>query len=268
MKIACLEHLLPGARLQEKWDFAARAGYSAIELRGLGAYAFRQRLPELRRAVRDGVVLQMVSVDMRHYFGAFDREMRRDAIDQVKSQLSVMADIGGRGVVTPASCGMFSLLLPPFGPPRSAEGDREVLVEGLSELGRHAEKEGVRLFLEPLNRYEDHMVNRLDRAVELVRTVGTGGLCLAGLGVAVDTFHLNIEEDEPAAALRSAGRLVGHVFVGDSNGFQPGAGHLDWSSVRAALSSSGYDGFLTVKCRLRGDEVAAVAGVPAFLRSR
>ncbi|MFC0530869.1 sugar phosphate isomerase/epimerase family protein [Phytohabitans kaempferiae] len=268
MKIACLEHLLPGARLQDKWEFAVRAGYDAIELRGRGSYAFRQRLPELRRAVRDGVVLPMATVDMRHFFGAFDRELRRDAIDQVKSQLSVMADLGGRGVVTPASRGMFSLQLPPFRPPRSADGDREVLVEGLSELGRHAEKEGVRLFLEPLNRYEEHMVNRLDRAAELVRAVGTGGLCMGGLGVAVDTFHLNIEEDDPGAALRVAGRLVGHVYVGDSNGFQPGAGHLDWPSVLTALSCAGYDGFLTLKSRLRGDEVAAVAGVPAFLRSR
>jgi sugar phosphate isomerase/epimerase len=268
VKIACLEHLLPGARLQEKWEFAVRAGYDAIELRGRGAYAFRQRLPELRRAVRDGVVLPTVSVDMRHFFGAFDRELRRDAIDQVKSQLSVMADIGGRGVVTPASRGMFSLQLPPFRPPRSAEGDREVLCEGLTELGRHAEKEGVRLFLEPLNRYEDHMVNRLDKAVDLVRTVGTAGLCLSGLGVAVDTFHLNIEEDDPALALRGAGRLVGHVLVADSNGFQPGAGHLEWSSVLSALSCVGYGGFLTLRSRLRGDEASAVASVPAFLRSR
>jgi sugar phosphate isomerase/epimerase len=268
VKIACLEHLLPGARLQDKWEFALRSGYDAIELRGAGAYAFRQRLPELRRAVRDGVVLPVVAVDMRHFFGAFDRELRRDAIDQVKSQLSVMADLGGRGVVTPASRGMFSMQLPPFRPPRTVEGDREVLVEGLTELGRHAEKEGVRLFLEPLNRYEDHMVNRLDRAAELVRAVGAAGLCAGGLGVAVDTFHLNIEEDDPALALRAAGRLVGHVLVADSNGFQPGAGHLDWSSVLRALSGVGYDGFLAVRCRLRGDEVAAVAAIPAFLRSR
>ncbi|MDQ7905599.1 sugar phosphate isomerase/epimerase family protein [Phytohabitans sp. ZYX-F-186] len=268
MKIACLEHLLPGDRLQDKWEFALRVGYDAIELRGRGAYTLRQRLPELRRAVRDGVVLPTVSVDMRHFFGAFDRELRRDAIDQVKSQLSAMADIGGRGVVTPASRGMFSPLLPPFRPPRSAEGDRDVLVEGLTELGRHAEKEGVRLFLEPLNRYEDHMVNRVDHGAELIRAVGTAGLCVGGLGLAVGTFHLNIEEDHPALAIRGAGRLVGHVLAADSNGFQPGAGHLEWSSVLSALSCVGYDGFLTVKCRLRGDEVAAVASVPAFLRSR
>lgn len=86
--------------------------------------------------------------------------------------------------------------------------------------------------------------------------------------MAVDTFHLNIEEDDPAAALRAAGRLVGHVLVADSNGFQPGAGHLEWSSVLGALSCVGYDGFFTVKCRLRGDEVAAILAAPGFLRSR
>lgn len=263
VKIACQEQLLPGSTLQQKWEFAVAAGYDAIELRGHGAYAFRQRLPELRRAIRDGVILPTVCVDMRHFFGAFDRELRRDALDQMKSQLSVIADIGGRGAVTPASYGMFSLRLPPFTPPRTAEEDRDVLLDGLTELGKHAEKEGVRLFLEPLNRYEDHMVNRLDQALELIRTVGSDGLAIAA-----DTYHMNIEEDVPAAALRAAGRLVGHVQVSDSNRLQPGAGHLDWHAVLAALSCMGYDGFLAVECRLRGNPVEAVAGIPAFLRSR
>lgn len=262
LKIACQEQLLPGTSLQAKWEFAVRAGYDAVELRGHGGYAFRHRLPELRRAARDGVVMPTVCVDMRHFFGAFDRELRRDAVDQMKSQLSVIADIGGRGAVTPASYGMFSLRLPPFQPPRTPARDRAVLLEGLTELGRHAEKEGVRLFLEPLNRYEDHMVNRLDQAVDLVRAAG-----LDGLGVAADTYHMNIEEDDPPAALRATGRLVGHVQVSDSNRLQPGAGHLDWAALLAALSCVGYDGFLTVECRLRGEPSAAVAAIPGFLRS-
>ncbi|MEJ3747208.1 sugar phosphate isomerase/epimerase family protein [Actinomycetes bacterium KLBMP 9797] len=263
LKIACQEQLLPGATLREKWEFAIRAGYDAIELRGHGAYAFRQRLPELRRAVREGIVLPTVCVDMRHFFGAFDRELRRDAVDQMKSQLSVIADIGGRGAVTPASYGMFSLRLPPFQPPRTVHEDREVLLEGLAELGKHAEKEGVRLFLEPLNRYEDHMVNRLAQAAELIRTVDSNGLAICA-----DTYHMNIEEDDPAAALRAAGRLVGHVQVSDSNRLQPGAGHLDWLGVLSALRCTGYDGFLAVECRLRGEPAAAVATIPKFLRSR
>ncbi|XTZ17826.1 sugar phosphate isomerase/epimerase family protein [Micromonospora echinospora] len=261
LRIACQEQLLPGDTLERKWEFALAAGYDAIELRGRAGFAFRDRLPELRRAAADGVVMPTVCVDMPHFFGAFDPDLRRDAIDQMKSQLSVIAEIGGRGAMTPASYGMFSRRLPPFEPPRSEAADREVLVEGLAELGTHAAAEGVELYLEPLNRYEDHMVNRLDQAVDLIKAAGVDAV-----RVVADTYHMNIEEDDPAAAVRAAAGYLGHVQVSDSNRFQPGAGHLDWPAVLGALDASGYQGYLAVECRLRGEPHAAVASVPPFLR--
>jgi sugar phosphate isomerase/epimerase len=259
MKISCQEQLLPGATLPEKWAFAADAGYDAIELRGKGGFGFRERLPELRAAARAGVPMPTVCVEMPHFIGAFDTGLRRDAIAQLRSQLSVIAELGGRGAMTPASWGMFSRRLPPFEPPRSEEDDREVLLEALTSLGEHAASEGVDVYLEPLNRYEDHMVNRLDQAVDLVRAVGNGHV-----KVVADTFHMNIEEDDPAAALRRAVPYLGHVQVSDSNRLQPGAGHLNWRAVLKELED--YDGYLAVECRLRGEPADAVRSVPAFLR--
>jgi sugar phosphate isomerase/epimerase len=253
--------LLPGDTLEQKWEFAVRAGYDAIELRGKADYAFRDRLPELRRAAANGVVMPTVCVDMSHFIGAFDDDLRRDAIEQLRSQLSVIAELGGRGAMTPASYGMFSRRLPPFEPPRSEKEDREVLVAALADLGAHALAEGVRLYLEPLNRYEDHMVNRLEQAVELIVAAGSDGV-----QVVADTYHMNIEEDDPAAALGAAAAHLGHVQVSDSNRFQPGAGHLDWPAVLGALDAIGYDGYLAVECRLRGEPAAAVASIPPFLR--
>jgi sugar phosphate isomerase/epimerase len=261
LKIACQEQLLPGATLQAKWDFARAAGYDAIELRGKGGFAFRDRLPELRVARADGVVMPTVCVDMLHFLGAFDPGQRRDAVAQMKSQLSVIAEIDGIGAQTPASYGMFSRRLPPFEPPRSEAEDREVLLAGLTELGEHARAEGVTLFLEPLNRYEDHMVNRLDQAVGLIREVG-----LDSVRVGIDSYHMNIEEFDPAAAITAAAGYIGHAQVSDSNRFQPGAGHLDWPAWLGSLEAAGYDGYLAVECRLTGDPAEAVRPVPAFLR--
>jgi len=263
IKISAQEQLLPGETLQQKWEFAAAAGYDGIEVRGRGDFAFRDRLPELRRAARDGVPMPSVCVEMLHFFGAFDLARRRDAVRQLKSQLSVIAEIGGPGAVacTPASYGMFSLRLPPFEPPRTPAEDRAVLLDGLAELGEHAAREGATLVLEPLNRYEDHMVNRLEQAVELVEAVG-----LPSVRVLADTYHMNIEEDEPAAALAKAAPWLAHVQVSDSNRFQPGAGHLDWAALLRTLGAAGYDGWLALECRLRGEPAEAVAGVPAFLR--
>lgn len=261
LKTACQEQLLPGDTLQKKWAFAQDAGYDAIELRSAGDFRFRDRLPELKQARADGVVMPTVCVDMLHFFAAFDEGLRRDALEQMKSQLSVAAEIGALGVQTPASYGMFSRRLPPFEPPRTEEQDREVLLAGLTELGEHARQEGVTLYLEPLNRYEDHMVNRLDQAVDLIRAVG-----LDSVRIGIDSYHMNIEETDPSASILAAAPCIGHAQVSDSNRFQPGAGHLDWPAWLGALHGIGYDGYLAVECRLTGDPVAAVRSIPGFLR--
>lgn len=124
LNIAAQEQLLPGDTLQTKWDFAQEAGYGAIELRAKGDFHFASRLDELKQAKKDGVVMPTVCVEMLHFFGAFDDDLRRDALDQMKSQLTVIAEIGGLGAQTPASYGMFSRRLPPSSPraPRRRTG--------------------------------------------------------------------------------------------------------------------------------------------------
>ncbi|MFJ8827859.1 TIM barrel protein [Streptomyces sp. NPDC102467] len=261
LKTAAQEQLLPGSTLQEKWEFAQQAGYDAIELRAKGDLHFASRLPELKQALGDGVVMPTVCVEMLHFFAAFDDDLRRDAIEQMKSQLTVIAEIGGLGAQTPASYGMFSRRLPPFEPPRSEEQDREILLSGLTELGEHAAAEGVTLYLEPLNRYEDHMVNRLEQAAELIKEVG-----LDSVRIGIDSYHMNIEESDPAAAIIAHAPYIGHAQVSDSNRFQPGAGHLDWPAWLSALHTIGYEGYLAAECRLTGDPVEAVRSVPAFLK--
>ena len=264
MKLSCQEQLLPGASLEERWAFAAGAGFEGIELRARGDGQFAARLPELRAAARSGVVMATVCPDTDHFIGDFDADRRRDAVAQLRSQLSVVAELGGAGVLTPASWGMFSLRLPPFTPPRQPADDRKVLREALGELAGHAAAEGVWLAVEPINRYEDYMVNRLDEAVGLADEVerATG---LASVRVCADLFHMNIEEDDLAAAIRAAGPWIVHVHVDDTNRLQPGAGHMDFEGVLGALRAVGYDDWLTFECRLRGDPEQALPASTRFL---
>jgi sugar phosphate isomerase/epimerase len=264
MKLSCQEQLLPGTSLEEKWEFATGAGFGGIELRARGDGHFAARLPELRAARKAGVVMATVCPETDHFIGDFDPERRRDAVEQLRSQLSVIAELGGEGVLTPASWGMFSLRLPPFTPPRRPEEDRKVLLEALVELAEHAAAEGVWLALEALNRYEDYMVNRLEQAVglgeEVERETGFGSV-----RVCADLFHMNIEEDDLAAAIRAAGPRIVHVHVDDTNRLQPGTGHMDFAGVFAALRAIGYDGWLTLECRLRGEPEAALPATTRFL---
>ncbi len=259
--ICVQEQQLPGDDLLEKWDVAQSWGFDGIELRGRGEGAFAARLPDLRRAAAAGVVMPTVCVEMPHFFGAFDPDLRRDAIRQLSDQLRVIGELGGRGAMTPASWGMFSRRLPPFEPPRTQEEDREVLLAGLAELGEVAAAAGVMLFLEPLNRYEDHMVNTLADAASLIRELGT-----SSVRIGADTYHMNIEEADPARSLLEAGEYVGHVQASDSNRLEPGAGHVDWPLIGSMLRAIGYDGPVAVESRLSGPADEALPRVPPFLR--
>ncbi|WP_026369478.1 sugar phosphate isomerase/epimerase family protein [Kallotenue papyrolyticum] len=197
-----------------------------------------------------------------HFIGDFDPARRRDAIENMRVLLSVIAELGGHGAIPPAAYGMFSRRLPPFEPPRSPEEDRAVLIEGLTALGEHAAREGVVVLFEPLNRYEDHMVNTLAQAVALCRAVA-----LPTVRVMADVFHLHIAERDPAAAIIAAGDELRHGHLADSNRLQPGAGHLDPRPILAAPHCSGYDGYLALECRLAGEPHAALAGAAAYLRA-
>ncbi|SDM94746.1 Sugar phosphate isomerase/epimerase [Geodermatophilus siccatus] len=262
MRLAVQEQLLPGDTMQVKWEAALAWGFDAIELRGAGGHALRARLPELLEAQRDGVVMPTVCVDMDHFIGDFDPARRADAVANMATQLAVIGALGGVGAMTPASWGMFSRRLPPFTPPRSAEGDREVLLEALTRLGEVAAREGVLLLLEPLNRYEDHMVNTLAQAAELARATGLGSV-----QVGADTYHMNIEEADPLAALRANADRLGHVQLSDSNRLEPGAGHLDWAALLRCLEAIGYGGWLAFECRLSGDPARVLPRATAMLRS-
>jgi sugar phosphate isomerase/epimerase len=264
-KLACQEQLLPGDSLQEKWRFAAEAGFDGIELRGRGDFALERRLPELRRCARSGVPMPSVCVDMRHFFADFDPERREDAIRQMCSQLSVVADIGGSLAMTPASYGMFSRSLPPYQPPRSPEDDRKVLLDGLHRMGEHASREGVALCLEPLNRYEDYLVNTLAQAAELCAAV-KHDLGHDAVRVAADTYHMNIEEADPPGALLAVAGWLGHVQVSDSNRYEPGAGHIDWAATLAALDAAAYRGWLAFECQLSGPAEAVLPAAVSRLR--
>ena len=260
MKLTCQEHLIPGDNLLDKWEFISGAGWDGIELHGHGEFAFRARLPELEEARRSGVVMPSVCVIMDHFIGDFDATRRRDAIENMKSLLSVIAQLGGYGAITPASYGMFSARLPPYQPPRSAAEDRQVLLEGLTELGEYATQEGVLVLLEPLNRFEDHMVNRLDQAVELCRTVGLDSVRVMG-----DLFHMNIEEPDIVSSIRASDGYLAHAHLADSNRLQPGSGHTDFAPALAALRDVGVRS-IAMECGIEGDPVEVLAKVAEDMR--
>jgi len=257
-QLAIQEQLPPGETLAERLAAARAAGFDGLELLD----ADRSRAPELEPLQRHGGRFQTACPALGGWLGDFDGERRRRALDGLRRQLEGVAALGGHGVVTPAAWGMFTLRLPPFDePPRTPDEDREVLLEGLAEVGEHAAAEGVVLLFEPLNRYEDHMVNTLAQGAELIAAAGSRGVRLLA-----DTYHMNIEEDDLCEALQASAEVLGAVHLSDSHRHQPGTGHVPFEAIVATLAATGFDGVLAVECRLRGEPGEAVASAGRYLR--
>jgi sugar phosphate isomerase/epimerase len=116
------------------------------------------------------------------------------------------------------------------------------LGEALEDLGEHATRHGTVLLYEPLNRYETNLFNRQGEAAAWLRTLKT-----SNVRILADLFHMNIEEDDMAVALREVGPLLGHVHFADSNRRAIGLGHTNVGPAIAVLQKTGYTGYLSAE---------------------
>ncbi|MCC8426865.1 sugar phosphate isomerase/epimerase [Mucilaginibacter sp. UR6-11] len=112
----------------------------------------------------------------------------------------------------------------------------DTVVNNLKKLTMYAEQTGVKLAIEPLNRYETDFINTAERALEMIAAVNSDALMLH-----LDSFHMNIEEKDLSKAIISAGDKLGHFHACGSDRGTPGGDHTDWSKISAALNQIGYD---------------------------
>lgn len=131
------------------------------------------------------------------------------------------------------------------------------LVESLRECSDASSKFGVRLALEPINRYETSLINSVADGVNLVKEVGA-----ENFGLLLDTFHMNIEEPNMGESIRVCADRIFHFHVADSNRWPPGAGHLDFRSILVDLAACGYHGWVSGEfLPLPDAETAAKRGI-------
>jgi D-psicose/D-tagatose/L-ribulose 3-epimerase len=134
---------------------------------------------------------------------------------------------------------------------------REAYVElrrNLEPVAARALEAGVVLGIEPLNRYETSLINTVDQALEAL-----GPLLGNGVGIALDSYHLHIEERSLAAAVRAAGEHVVHVQVCGNDRGAPGGDQTDWEGFLQALDEVGYSGPLNIESFTADNAAIAVA---------
>ena len=213
----------------------AKQGYHALEIEGApdryDTTAVRRLLGRYGLECWGSVTLMMGERDLL----ARDEAQRATTVQYVKDVITMVKGLGGRMVsVVPGTVGK----IVPTGRP---EEEWAWAVASMQECYDFAELSGVLVGIEPINRFETYFINRGDQALALAEA--TGPNC----GVCLDIFHMNLEEDDPYAAIRRArGRLVG-FHVADNNRLAPGMGTLDWPRIVATLKEIGYDGALSVE---------------------
>jgi D-psicose/D-tagatose/L-ribulose 3-epimerase len=118
----------------------------------------------------------------------------------------------------------------------------QTVVRHLRTLAGRAEQRGRQICLEPLNRFESDFINTCEQGLAMLDDVGSPALMLH-----LDTFHMNIEEKDPAQAIRRAGKRLGHFHACGSDRGTPGNDHTDWGPIAAALRGIRYGGDIVIE---------------------
>ncbi len=181
-----------------------------------------------------------------------DPGIRRRAIDRVERHLDFAASFGAP-VIVGLMCGRLS------GGRRATDAR---LVDSLAQVLPRAEQAGVRLLLEPINRYETDYLMTMDHVLAVIDLASS-----PMLGVLADTFHMNIEEASIEAAVRRVATCLEHVHVADSNRQAPGRGHLDFAAILSVLTDVGYQGYLSAEILPLPDPESAAKLTLQYLRS-
>jgi D-psicose/D-tagatose/L-ribulose 3-epimerase len=140
---------------------------------------------------------------------------------------------------------------------RARDVDR--IARTLRTLGDYAQAHGVMLGVETLNRFETSFLNTTEQALELMEHVDH-----PAVGLALDLFHLGIEEKHVGNALRAAGSHLVHLQVAENDRGTPGTGSLPWGDVADALNEIGYSGRVVIETF--SDRVEAIARAAAIWR--
>tara|TARA_B110000037_G_scaffold219526_1_gene284888 strand:+ start:552 stop:1427 length:876 start_codon:yes stop_codon:yes gene_type:complete len=138
--------------------------------------------------------------------------------------------------------------------PQERESQLQLIAENLKPLCKRAEDAGVVLAIEPLNRFETDCINTVDQALDLIDRVGS-----PALKIHIDTFHMNIEEDDSSNAILKAGQHIGHVHASASHRGLLGQDQVDWEGVLGALLKIGYDEDIVIESFCEDNAVIAKA---------
>ncbi len=176
---------------------------------------------------------------------------QQNAFDYLKAVIDLSPVLGHPTLIGPlySAVGRAELVAPD-----DYKQQWDTVVKHLQTLAAHASQQNVKLAIEPLNRYETDFINTCDQALKMVNDVNESALF-----VHLDSFHMNIEEKDPAKAIERAGSKLGHFHACGSDRGTPGNDQINWDKLFAAFKKIGYDGNVVIESFTPAIEIIAKA---------
>jgi D-psicose/D-tagatose/L-ribulose 3-epimerase len=233
-RFAVSEWTLREQHTERALERIAAAGFDAVELGGatLDPARARRALAETGLAVTSVCPL----FGAGHDFAADDPDVRRAAADLLRRWLEFAGEVSAAAVI----------VVPSDRPaPASAAPRHDLLARSAQGIAGVAGEYGPAapvLVIEPLNRYETHLVRSLAEAEQLRRMIASDRVALMA-----DVFHMNLEEDSLTAPLLEHAGRIRHVHLADNQRREPGSGRLEFAEVFTALAATGYAGVLALE---------------------
>ena len=220
------------------FDILKTAGYDGVEVPLFEGTPEHCRM--VGEAIRNaGLACTSVTVlpDEAHSAISPDPASRKGAIEHLTWAIDCSEALG-----SDVLCGPFHQPLAVF----SGEGpSAEELAFGIEVHQKAADlaaKANIVLALEPLNRFECYVLNTMAATRDYVQRVGR-----PNFGALYDTFHANIEEQDPIGCIALSGDVIKHVHISENDRGTPGNGHVDFEATMKMLRTTGYDGWLTIE---------------------
>ena len=255
IRLSIQDRFLPGASLREKFDNARRYGFDAIELS-------QQPFDDAAIALREHIPISAINGGYRGWLIDPDPEQIRLARKDLTHLVGLAGELGSGCVVVPIWGRTRNL--PNIGTGRARDADELIFVEGMRGLASRAERAGAKLYIEPINRYQNDVCVTIADALRLRDRIGSPAVYVMG-----DVFHMNIEEGDMGAALEAAGEWLAYLHLADSQRHEPGRGHLNFMPVFAALARLKYQGYASFELAgLSGDADTVLPASVAYVRSR
>ncbi len=222
----------------------ARLGFDLCEVSSAEfGYYSDDTLRALKACADDNGIGFTYSIGLgpEHDLASGDSAVRDAGVAHVTRILTSMPKVGATVLAGVSYAGWQAM--PDHGITPDEKRRREDLAVGsMRELMKVAEDNGVTYCCEVVNRFEQYLLNTAAEGVAFVKRLDSPNAKLL-----LDTFHMNIEEDDMACAIREAGPYLGHFHVGENNRKPPGMGSLPWAELAAALKGIDYQGAVVME---------------------